>query len=47
MTSTWGKIAMIKSEEMSSEVQKVNPENTDAYKAIKPQELLSKVAADV
>ncbi len=29
---------MIKFGEMSSEVQKVNTENTDAYKEINPQE---------
>lgn len=37
---------MIKFEEISSEVQKVNPENTEAFKEIKPQEEMSKEAAD-
>ena len=37
---------MIKFGEISSEVQKVNSENTDAYKEIKPQEEMSKDAAD-
>lgn len=37
---------MIKFGEMSSEVQKVNPENTEAFKEIKPQEEMSKEAAD-
>lgn len=37
---------MIKFGEITSEVQKVNTENTDAYKEIKPQEEMSKEAAD-
>ena len=37
---------MIKFGEMSSEVQKVNPENTEAFREIKPQEEMSKEAAD-
>lgn len=37
---------MIKFGEMSSEVQKVNPESTEAFKGIKPQEEMSKEAAD-
>ena len=37
---------MIKFGEMSSEVQKANSENTDAFKEIKPQEEMSKETAD-
>lgn len=37
---------MIKFGEMSSEVQKANSENTDAFKEIKPQEEISKETAD-
>lgn len=37
---------MIKFGEMSSEVQKINPENTEAFKEIKPQEEMSKESAD-
>ncbi len=32
---------MIKFGEISSEVQKLNPENTEAFKEIKPQDLLN------
>ncbi len=37
---------MIKFGEISSEVQKLNPENIEAFKEIKPQEEMSKEAAD-